>query len=508
MTDGAGDGPIRYQRRSEEKLALYQEIVANSSDGVAIIDLQGVYLEQNAAHRALTGFEDRELEGRTPAIHLGEEVFARVAEALATVGVFQGDVTSTTKLGDRREIELSGYAVRDDAKQTVCYVCIARDARRAAAVLDNARLNREAQESDRRKEEFLAVLAHELRNPLAPILNSLELIRMEPEDRATRANSHAILERQVRNLKRLVDDLLDVSRVTRGKIKLQKERVTLDSIVANAVETARPLLQQHQVTLTTTVMPNLSLEVDPLRMEQVLANLLSNAARYTTAGTVHVVGALDGDTAVLTVRDEGVGIGTEFLPQVFDLFAQGAPPPGSAASGLGIGLTLARGLVALHGGTIEVASEGAGCGSVFTVRLPAASASRSGADTAGEARAAATTRRRVLVVDDNEDAAMGLAELLNLRGHEVRVSRDGRSAIEMAAGFRPEIVLLDIGLPDMDGYQVAIALRALPGLDELSIIAISGFEPDRSAQNSALPLFTRHLVKPVDWPSLERLLGD
>jgi signal transduction histidine kinase/CheY-like chemotaxis protein len=382
-------------------------------------------------------------------------------------------------------------------------------AHRAASALDNARLYRAAQESDRRKEEFLAVLAHELRNPLAPIVTSLDILGVESRNPAAQNRARAVMERQVGNLSRLIDDLLDVSRITRGRIELDKQQVDLETIVANAVETARPLLEKGRIGLTLGIAPGVHFEADPLRLEQVLTNLLRNAAKYTPpGGEVEVRGTATRDEVTLSVRDTGVGIGPELLPHIFDPFIQGPSPTHGAIGGLGIGLTLVRGLIELHGGTVRASSAGSGKGSEFVIHLPIERILASKMAPSSLSSSTSGLRRRALVVDDNQDAANALGEILRLRGHEVRVVHDGKSALDLAASFRPDLVLLDIALPDIDGYQVATGIRSLIGLETIKIVAISGFGSEHIAKRYGSTIFNRHLVKPVDWSQLEPILAE
>ena len=377
--------------------------------------------------------------------------------------------------------------------------------RRGATALDNARLYGEVQESDRRKEEFLAVLAHELRNPMTPLLTCLELMRSPHADADSIARWREIMERQVRNLARLVDDLLDVSRITRGKIELQKASIDLATVVARAVETTRPLIQSRGISLGVAIPPGLKLFADPLRVEQILANLLNNAAKYTPeGGRVDIEGEGDGVGVTVRVRDNGVGIAPDLLPRLFDLFQQG----GNASGGLGIGLTLVRTLVELHGGGVRAMSAGPGKGSEFEVRLPIGEAPpvpRTGPpalDPKGDPR-----RQRTLIVDDNVDAATLLAEALRHRGHVVHLAHDGKTAVEEALRHRPDVILLDLGLPDLDGYEVASRLRAQAGFEQSAIIAISGYGQAQYLTRSAEAGFSHHIVKPVDMAHLEALLS-
>ncbi|MCI0458232.1 MAG: ATP-binding protein [Gemmataceae bacterium] len=374
---------------------------------------------------------------------------------------------------------------------------------------ENARLYCEVRDADRRKDEFLATLAHELRNPLAPIRTALHILQ-EPGITPEQAEEmRAIMERQVQHLARLVDDLLDVSRVMRGKIELRKEKVELQAIVARAVETVRPAIdaQGHRLEVT---LPQgkVVLEVDPVRVAQVVANLLNNAARYTDGpGLIQLGAEQQGGDVVLRVRDTGIGISQELLPRVFDLFVQAEHTLARSRGGLGIGLTLVRSLVQLHGGAVEAHSPGLGQGSEFVVRLPAPPTSPEGRSAAsGPTPGADGPRRRVLVVDDNLDAAESLALLVRLWGHEVRVAHDGQGALSEATAFRPEVVLLDIGLPGLSGYEVAARLRALPDARATLLVAMTGWGQPQDRQRAREAGFDVHLTKPADPEVLHALL--
>jgi PAS domain S-box-containing protein len=394
-------------------------------------------------------------------------------------------------------------------------LAVAEDlAHRAAVALENARLYNEVREADRRKDEFLATLAHELRNPLAPIRNGLEVLKSPGADAVTAAAVRAVMERQLQHLVRLVDDLLDVSRVMRGKVELRKARVDLADVVARAVETARPALdaRRHDFAVEGPGEP-LILDADPVRLAQVIGNLLTNAAKYTDpGGRVRLSVRREGGAAVLRVRDDGIGIPPEILPQVFELFVQADHATTRAQGGLGIGLTLVKSLVEMHGGSVAAHSDGPGKGSEFTVRLPLAAGAvpeaAAGVRNGSAAIPAAGTRaaRRVLVVDDNVDAAESLALVLRLGGHAVRVAHNGPRALELAGAERPEIVFLDIGMPGMDGYEVARRLRA-SGAAGTVLVALTGWGTPEDRRRSAAAGFDHHLVKPVEIDEVQRLLA-
>jgi signal transduction histidine kinase len=393
--------------------------------------------------------------------------------------------------------------------------------RTAELTAANARLA----EADRRKDEFLATLAHELRNPLAPIRNAVALLRRRPVNDPVVEQMAAMLERQVTHLAKLVDDLMDVSRITRGKINLQLAPTDLVGVVRRALEVARPLLDErkHRVEVALPGEP-LWVRGDALRLEQIFTNLLQNAAKYTPPGGRVWVSAERAsrererpdeasrererpeppDEAVVRVRDDGIGIRPEVLPRIFDMFQQGDRVQGRLIEGLGIGLTLVRRLVELHGGSITAASEGMGRGSEFAVRLPLAPAG--GAAPAAPARGERRPRR-VLVVDDNKDAASSLAALLRYEGNEARVVNDGPAALEAAREFGPEVILLDIAMPGMDGYAVARRLRQTAGCAATPIVALTGFGSVEDHRRTAEAGFDFHLTKPVDPDALLDLLA-
>ncbi len=368
-------------------------------------------------------------------------------------------------------------------------------------------------EADRRKDEFLAMLAHELRNPLAPVRNALHILGLPGVEAAAAAQAREMVQRQVQNMVRLVDDLLDVSRITRGKIRLRAEPVDLAVVVGRAVESARPLIDANRHTLTVSLPDEpLPLTADPTRLEQVFANLLNNAAKYTErGGAIRLEAERQGGEVVVRVRDTGFGIPPQVLPHVFDLFTQADRTLDRAQGGLGIGLTLVKRLVEMHRGSVAAHSEGAGKGSEFVVRLPLAARAVGREGSRGREPAAAAPAGpghcRVLVVDDNKDAADSLAMLLRVWGHEVRTSHDGQSALKAARSYRPDIVLLDIGLPGLDGYEVAAELRKEFGEGEMLLVALTGYGQDEDRSRSARAGFNQHWVKPVDPEALQALLA-
>jgi PAS domain S-box-containing protein len=365
-------------------------------------------------------------------------------------------------------------------------------------------------EADRRKDEFLATLAHELRNPLAPMRNSLEVIRLAGERGESADAAREIMERQLTQMVRLVDDLLDLSRITRGRIELRKSRFDLSVAVNDALEQCRPQLgeRRHRVSFDPTAEP-LPVEADGIRLAQVFTNLLSNACKYTpSGGEIWIRARRDGDDAVVTVKDAGIGIPPEALPHVFDMFSQVVYSQELTGGGLGIGLCLVRGIVEQHGGRVEARSDGPNCGSEFIVTLPLSKGAPRQAAPAGDGPTRATPRRRILVADDNQDSADSLAVMLSLMGHETETAYDGSEAVEKAAAFRPDVVLLDLGMPKLDGYQVARRIREQGWSNGVVLVALTGWgqEEDRIRAKSAG--FDHHLTKPAHPDALVKLLGE
>ncbi|HUF13186.1 MAG TPA: ATP-binding protein [Longimicrobiales bacterium] len=363
-------------------------------------------------------------------------------------------------------------------------------------------------EAGRRKDEFLAMLGHELRNPLAPVTTALQLMRLHTDEPLRVARARETIERQVERMTRLIDDLLDASRITRGKIELRHEAVLLSSLVASAIEAARPAIDErgHRLTLDLPDEP-ITLSADPARLEQVLANLLNNAAKYTdVGGLIWLRAFVHAGDLVVSVKDDGAGLTPAMRDQVFDLFVQGPEVAAHARGGLGIGLTLVRRLIEMHGGTVEARSDGPGRGSEFVVRLPIRPASQAAWNGhPGDEALSAVPKRRILVVDDNVDAADALAELLRDYGHDVRAAHDGPSAIEQAGLHQPDIVLLDIGMPGLDGYEVARRMRTELGL-KATLVALTGYGEARHRRLSRAAGFDQHVTKPVDIRKLETLL--
>jgi signal transduction histidine kinase len=392
-------------------------------------------------------------------------------------------------------------------------------------VAERSRVEQALKEADRHKDEFLAMLAHELRNPLAPIFNAVELMRKKPLGDPQLVWSRDVIARQLAHLTRLVDDLLDVSRITRGKINLAREPLDITGLVARAVETVQPLIVEraHQFTID---IPDEPVRVygDPLRLTQALGNVLANAAKYTErAGQISLSARRLGEVVEIRVRDSGIGIPSDLLPMIFDMFTQLRKDTGRSQTGLGIGLALVRKLLEMHGGTVAASSEGDGLGSEFLITLPVisndqvrgsagANSQANGHDVSADAPAsldASATppaRRRILVADDNSDALESLATLLELGGHEVFSAANGALALESAERNLPEVALLDIGMPQLDGYEVARRIRAQPWGRSITLVALTGWGQDSDRRRSGEAGFDSHLVKPLDLDKLTELL--
>ncbi|MFO0887779.1 MAG: PAS domain S-box protein [Isosphaeraceae bacterium] len=495
--------------RDEAEAALraselrFRRLIEANIVGVGIASSSGEWIDANEALLKTLGHTEEDLRaGLVRWDRMTPEEYRAVDEG----GIAQADRDGAcvpyekeyVRPDGRRVPVLIGYATVSGIRGY--YVCFVLD------LGPQKRVERALRDADRRKDEFLAMLAHELRNPLSAIGNAVHVIR-----RST-AEQHLdwakeVIDKQVRSLARMIDDLLDVSRITRGKIQLRRQVVELFPIVAQAAETIRPVMEQrkHEFVIDHHPAPTW-VDADPQRLEQVLVNLLSNAARYTDPGGKIVLStAPEGDAVVITVTDNGAGIPPERIPEMFELFAQGDRSVARSEGGLGIGLTLAKNLVEMHGGSLAARSEGSGRGSEFTVRSRP-SPPPSGAGHVVE-RGGVGPRHglRVLVVDDNRDTARGLVRLLTIVGLDVETAFDGPSALEAARRQDPEVILLDIGLPGMDGYDVARRLRA-GGFTETLIIAISGYGEDSARQRSREAGFDHHLVKPLDYEELVSLM--
>ena len=396
--------------------------------------------------------------------------------------------------GARVPVYLSATASWDEDHQLTCVIATDLSELRLLERANEARA--EAEAANRAKDEFLAMLGHELRNPLAPILTAIEMMKQRPDPGSVRERD--VIERQVKHVVMLVNDLLDVSRIAQGKVELHRHPITLAAVVARAIEACSPILEERRHQLRVAVEPDLVVDGDEARLCQVISNLLTNAAKYTAReGRIEVTGSRAGDEVVLVVRDNGMGIAPELLPSVFDRFVQSKRTLDRSEGGLGLGLSIVRSLVALHGGAVAVRSDGIGHGSEFEVRLPACDRIAPAAQVPSETADGAASRR-ILIVDDNSDAAEMLAEALAAMGHQTRVAFDGPSGLDAATGFAPDIAFLDIGLPAMDGYELARRMRAELASPHLRLVALTGYGQQSDRERSAAAGFDSHLVKPIN----------
>jgi PAS domain S-box-containing protein len=489
----------------------FRTTLTSIGDAVMVTDTHGRVTLLNPAARALTGW-DGDAIGRPI-----EEVFRIVNEETRDTvenpvtkvlreGAVVGLANHTVLIGrDGHEIPIDDRAapIHDGRGRLAGVVLVFRD------ITERRAGERALRDNDRRKDEFLAMLAHELRNPLAPIRNAAHTLGLlgNPDDRVQWVSG--VIERQVELMTRLVDDLLDVSRITSGKIALRREPVAIGAVIAQAVETARPAAESRKETLEVAVAADVGwVDGDRARLVQAVGNLLDNAIKYTEeGGHIRLSARAEADEVAIAVRDTGVGIPADLLPHVFDLFTQADRSLERRQGGLGIGLTLVRRLVEMHGGRVEAASEGPGRGSEFAIRLP-----RLALDAPVPAPPPAPDRpsgpaRRVLVVDDQPDSTDSLALLLRLRGHEVRTASDGSSALEEFVRYRPEVVFLDLGLPGLSGYDVARRLRAMPEARDVRLVALTGYGTEADRERTRAVGFDVHLAKPVDPHAVESLLA-
>jgi PAS domain S-box-containing protein len=397
----------------------------------------------------------------------------------------------------------------DEHKQARSFARVMHDLTESDALQDQRKRADGLAEANRNREEFMALLSHELRSPLSPIRNAVDILRQMKTDDPIIAQAGSIIERQVGVIVRLVDDLLDIGRITKGKLRLAKEQVELRNVANDAAETARPFMdaRKHDFSVSLPTVP-IWVDADPARIEQVVVNLLNNAAKYTeTGGLIRMTVSQEGTEAVIRVRDNGVGITPELLPHIFELFTQVDGSLGRSYGGLGIGLALARNLVEMHEGRLQASSAGLGMGCEFTIKLPLLlDATIPESKTVLEAARQTGRSLRVLVVEDNVDTGDSLSMLLRLHGHDVQVARTGPTALELASVFRPDVVLLDIGLPGIDGYQVAKRLRERPEFKNVMLCALTGYTPSKAdRQRQQETGFDHYYVKPVEMAKLLEL---
>jgi PAS domain S-box-containing protein len=503
---------ITDRRRIEVALREREEhfrLIVESAIDYAIftLSLDGHISSWNVGAERILGYREEEILGRHVSIIFTPEDNAKGRADFEMHGaVIEGhgndDRWHLKKGGIRFWANGMMMPLKDEAGEIQGYLKILRDRTEQKLAEETLR------DADRRKDEFLAILAHELRNPLAAITNAVQLSLRSARDEEL-AWSKVVIARQAKNLARLLDDLLDVSRITREKIQLHEERIDLASIITRAVESVRPLIEQKKHNLTLSIAQGyMGLLADQTRIEQVLVNLLTNAATYTKEGGHITLTTQHAGKVKITVKDNGVGIPPDMLPRIFDLFVQVDRTIDRSLGGLGIGLTLVKKIVEMHGGTVTAASEGIGKGSEFTVELPAvAEPIEDSPPTHPSEAAKAPAGLHVLVADDNPDTAAGLTKLLHASGYRVTTAGDGLAALEAARVERPEVILMDIGLPGMDGYRIAEQLRKEKGCENAVLIAISGYGQEQDRRRSSAAGFDYHLVKPVDYELLLSLLA-
>ena len=516
------DIDVTERKRAEEELCESEQRLETALEAAKLgschLDFRTNEFTSSAAHKANFGRAPDDhftYEDLIETIHPDdrERVIERIEQTIQNREVYQDEYRVIWPDGSLHWIAARGRRAYGADGQPLYCDGVTLDLTELKQMEESLRRQTEAlREADRRKDDFLATLAHELRNPLAPLRNAVQILSLRGDDSAVVAQTNDLMDRQIQQMARLVDDLLEVSRIGQGKISLQKAPVDLADVVATAVETSRPLIESHRHRLTVSLPDRpVRVEADAARLAQVLSNLLNNAAKYTEdGGRIDLIVERTPKEAVLRVRDNGVGIAREMLPQVFDMFMQVESSTDRSQGGLGIGLTLVRRLVEMHGGKIEVRSAGLGKGSEFLVRLPTlAEPAPESARKTPEASSASSAKgpRRMLVVDDNVDSAESMALVLRLQGHEVRLAYDGQSALEEAQSFRPEVMFLDLDLPKMDGYEVARRLRLEPAMRYMTLVAMTGYGQEEDRQRTQEAGFQLHLVKPVDFSKVEELLS-
>jgi PAS domain S-box-containing protein len=504
---------------------LRQDVLDQMEDAVMAFDVNDHLVFMNPAAERHYRARASDSLGRTKR-EIFEEVWPdgdlarRSAQnRLQSEGVYRGNLVHVAADGVRTHVETTVTVMRDSQVSDAGHLYVIRDIserfaadRELAAAAARLQVTMDALvEADRKKDEFLATLAHELRNPLAPIRNALQIMRLSGKTEV-QEDARNVIERQLKQMVHLVDDLLDVSRISQGKVELRLELADVASAVHTALETSRPLIEvgKHDLTVSLPLPQSLMVRADMTRLCQIIANLLNNAAKYTPdGGRIEVSAQREDGLAVVRVKDSGVGISPTMLPRVFDMFAQVDAQSERAQGGLGIGLALVKQLVAMHGGEVQAHSDGPGQGSEFTVRLPLAEAGAASAERieAHKLETGAEQGVRVLIVDDNIDSALTMAQVLEMLGYETRTVHDGLEAVTAAQAFAPDVVVLDIGLPRINGHEAARRIRQLPGGRDMMLVALSGWGQEDDLRKSAAAGFDRHFVKPVDLHALMEVVA-
>jgi PAS domain S-box-containing protein len=503
-----------YEKRLEAKEERYRALFESIDEGFCVIrlmrDAEGRvrdyrFEEANQAFSMHTGLHDAVGRSMRELVPDHEAHWFSIYDRVARTGESTRFVQEAKAMKRWFDVYASRLGGPDSDLVAVLFSDITQ---RLVAEQDLRRLNEELAQSNRRKTEFLATLAHELRNPLAPLSNGLHLMRMAASKPELLEKTRQMMERQIHHMVHLVDDLLDVARISTGKVELRRRRIDLRDVVATAVETSASLIDNagHKLTVEVPSQP-LPMHADPTRIAQVVSNLLNNAAKYTPeGGRIALKVAADGHEAVLCVTDTGIGIEPDSLGKVFEMFAQVPGTAGKPQGGLGIGLSLVQSLVALHGGSVSATSPGIGKGSTFTVRLPLSEGNDMSPDTRPASESTQPDQLQVLVVDDNTDAAESLGVLLDIEGHAAHIAHTGAEALQVAQSRPLDVVFLDIGLPDMTGYEVAKRMRMLPAMQKTLLVALTGWGTQDDRQRTREAGFDRHLTKPAELPAVEELL--
>ena len=517
--------PLAASSATREMMQLGQELAATllelSQDAIIIRDAEDRITFWNRGAHEMYGWSADEALSQEINQLLGTAhgAWETLNSQIETTGFWDGELLQRRKNGTPVLVQCREVLVRDAAGKRSAVLAIKRD------ITEQRRAFEALKEADRRKDEFLATLAHELRNPLAPIRNAVEIMRLAGNDREAIERSRAVLDRQAQQLARIVEDLIDLARIVEKKVEMRRERVEVRTVVETALETSRPQMEEAQLRLIVHLPDEpLYLDADPVRIAQVLVNLLNNAARHTAAGGEVIlaverapaagtgVSAIDGtgqasDDVVLRVRDTGSGIPSTLLPHIFEMFTQGPRTTQQGRGGLGVGLALVRNLIQMHGGSVHAYSAGAGEGSEFVVRLPRAEPPPAARwESPGSGEQGSISRKQIVVVDDNDDQVQSLAMLLTMMGHTVHRAASGPEAIEKAIEFRPDLMLIDIGMPGMEGYEVARRIRERPELQQVVLVAQTGWGGDSDRQRSREAGFDSHLVKPLSLGDLYDVL--
>lgn len=506
---------ITDRKGAEADREKFVTLVENSTDFVGMCDAQGVPFYVNRAGLKMVGLDGIEEARRTPVREFffpedQERIMNDFFPQVLQKGHGEVEVRFRHfKTGQALWMVYKVLALTGANGKPIAFATVSQDITQRRTLEDNLRrLADDLSDADRRKDEFLATLAHELRNPLAPIRNALQIIRLGADAR-TAEQARSMMERQVDQMVRLVDDLLDVSRITRGKLELRKEHILLSSVLNSAIETSRPLIDQMGHQLSVTLPPEtITVDADPTRLAQVFANLLNNSAKYMDrGGHIWLTAERQGSDVLVSVKDTGIGIAADQLPHIFDMFSQVERSLERSQGGLGIGLTLVKRLVDMHGGSIEARSDGPGKGAEFTIRLPLIVTAAAVSETPRDDSASARSALRVLIVDDNRDSADSLAMLLRIQGNETRTAYDGQEGTTLADEFRPDVMLLDIGLPKLNGYDACRRIREQVWGKKVVLIAVTGWGQEGDRRRSHEAGFDHHMVKPVDPHDLAKLLA-